>query len=374
MNESKISKNTFALISIIAIVFILYILQSVLIPILLAIMLSVMLYPATKFLERKFRFNRMLSAITVLLLFIFITLGLFAFIGFQLTEILSKGDVYSKRLTEISAEVSKLISSNFNIDIKKIISNKNFKIEEIIKTNFSKITDFISASGGIIANGILIILYIFFFFYYRKFFINFIHKVFPSKNNSYLNIVLKKIYITQQYYLLGMVTVMGIVGGLNTIGLLLLGIENAFFFGFLGAFLLLIPYIGIIIGSLLPALVALATKDSAWYALGVIGIFGFVQFLEGNFITPKITASKVSINAFISILSLLLFSMLWGIGGMILALPVTATMKIIFEQIPSLRAYAFLLSEPEDHFTERTVINRLKKWKKIRAEKNKMNK
>ena len=369
MEETATTKLAFSLLSAIGIVFILYILQPVLIPLLLAVMLSIMLFPATKFLERKFRFNRMLSALTIILLFIFVTIGLFTFIGFQLTEILGRGDIYSKRLTEISGEISNYFSTNFNIDFKKIISNKNFKIEEIVKTNFTKISGVISASGGIIGNGILIIFYIFFFLYYRKFFLNFIHKAFPSKNNLYLNKVLRKIYITQQYYLLGMATVMGIVGVLNSIGLLLLGIENAIFFGFLGASLLLIPYIGIIIGSLLPALVALATKDSAWYALGVIGVFGFVQFLEGNFITPKITASKVSINAFISIVSLLLFSMLWGTAGMILALPVTATLKIIFEQIPTLRPYAYLLSEPEDHLTERTVLNRLKIWKEIRAKK-----
>ena len=78
----------------------------------------------------------------------------------------------------------------------------------------------------------------------------------------------------------------------------MLGIGNPFFFGFLVALLLLIPYIGVIIGSLLTAVIALATKDSAWYAIGVIGVFGFIQFLEGNFITPKITGSKVSVNAF----------------------------------------------------------------------------
>jgi hypothetical protein len=50
----------------------------------------------------------------------------------------------------------------------------------------------------------------------------------------------------------------------------------------------------------LPAAVALATKDSYWYAAGVIAIFGFIQFIEGNFITPKITGSKVSLNSFAS--------------------------------------------------------------------------
>lgn len=88
--------------------------------------------------------------------------------------------------------------------------------------------------------------------------------------------------------------------------MLILEISNPFFYGFFVA-LLLIPYIGVIIGSLVPTNIALTTKNQAWYALGVIAIFGFIQFLEGNFITPKITGSKVSVNAFVVITSLLLF-------------------------------------------------------------------
>ncbi len=181
--------------------------------------------------------------------------------------------------------------------------------------------------------------------------------------------ILNKLYEVQQNYLIGLFTVMGIVGALNSFGLLILGIDNAFFFGFLAALLLLIPYIGIIIGSILPALVALATKDSLWYPLGVMVIFAFIQFIEGNFITPKITGSKVSINAFVAILSIILFSMLWGIAGMIVALPVIASLKVVFDTIPELKPYGFLIGEPLDEDLRSEASIRLKKWKLIRKEK-----
>jgi predicted PurR-regulated permease PerM len=181
--------------------------------------------------------------------------------------------------------------------------------------------------------------------------------------------ILTKLYNVQQNYLVGLLTVMFIVGVLNSIGLLLLGIDYPFFFGFLCALLLLIPYIGIIIGSLLPALVALATKDSFWYAIGVIGIFSFIQFIEGNFITPKITGSKVSINAFVSILSIVVFAMLWGTTGMILALPITASLKVLFDHSPRFQIYGFLLGEPTEEFLKSRARRRLKIWKQIRKNK-----
>src|SRR5690606_23877459 len=111
--------------------------------------------------------------------------------------------------------------------------------------------------------------------YYRRFFRVFCYKLFRDKPKAFLNKMIEKIYNIQQNYLVGLIKVIFIVGILNTVGLLILGIDHAIFFGFFAAILLLIPYIGIIIGSLIPAIVALVTKDSAWYAFGVVAIFMF---------------------------------------------------------------------------------------------------
>src|SRR5690606_41918749 len=141
-------------------------------------------------------------------------------------------------------------------------------------------------------------------------------------------------YDVVQSYLMGLILVMGIVAILNTVGLYILGVQYAWFFGTLASLLMLLPYIGIAIGSILPAIFALATKDSAWYALGVIAWFQVVQFLEGNFITPNIVGSKVSINPLMAIISIFLGGMLFGIAGLILALPLPATIKVILDYTP----------------------------------------
>ena len=141
--------------------------------------------------------------------------------------------------------------------------------------------------------------------------------------------------------------VIGIVATLNSVGLLLLGVDYAVFFGTLAAFLLLIPYIGIMIGSLLPIVYALVTKDSPVYAVGVAGIFLFVQFLEGNFITPHIVGSKVSVNPLAAIIALILGGQLWGVAGLVLALPLTAILKVVFDNIESMKPYGYLIGEPE---------------------------
>lgn len=251
-----------------------------------------------------------------------------------------------------------------------VIGDEPIEIKDLAKQNSGNIIDVITKSGSALGDFILSPLYMFLFLLYRNFLVSFLYKATAKIcRKSKLRLILKDLYKVQQNYLVGLITVMTLVGILNSLGLLALGIDYPFFFGFLAALLLLIPYIGIIIGSLLPALVAFATKDSYWYGIGVIAIFGFIQFLEGNFITPKITGSKVSLNAFISILSIILFSMLWGIPGMILALPVTASLKVIFDNSERMQPVGFLLGDVDEKYFNSKAKNRLKIWKKIRIAK-----
>jgi predicted PurR-regulated permease PerM len=92
----------------------------------------------------------------------------------------------------------------------------------------------------------------------------------------------------------------------------------------------------------------LLTKDSIWYAVGVAGAFTVVQFLEGNFITPNIVGSKVSVNPLAAIIALILGGMLWGPAGMILSIPFTAILKVILDNIEPLEPFGFLLGEPPE--------------------------
>ena len=92
-------------------------------------------------------------------------------------------------------------------------------------------------------------------------------------------------------------------------------------------------------------IIALLTKESAWYAVGVIGIFSFVQFLEGNFITPRITGSKVSINALAAIIALLIGGKILGVAGMILADPCLGIFKILLSNSSHLKPFVILIED-----------------------------
>lgn len=336
------------LLAIVAVGFMLYVLKPLVVPLMFAIILSVLIFPFVAFLEYKVRLGSMVSTIAGVAIMYSCILLITYFIFVQISYFAEDGDRYIAKINELYQNFRRYLVQKTDIGA-VVLPHKNMEISELAQENSAIISSFLNDLTTIVGDALLVPIYMFFIIYFRHFFAEFVYRVFKM-HNAELDEVMVKIYQVIRYYLSGMLIVMIIVGFLNSAGLLLLGIENPFLFGFLGSFLLIIPYIGIAIGALLPTLVALVTKDSYWYAVGVIGVFWFVQILEGNIITPNITGSKISLNAFVSILSLIAFAMLWGIAGMMLALPLTAMVKIIFDQQPHTEPYGFLLGEPDKKF------------------------
>jgi predicted PurR-regulated permease PerM len=132
---------------------------------------------------------------------------------------------------------------------------------------------------------------------------------------------------------------------MNSVALLILGIDYAILLGIIGALLNVIPYIGGIIAVALPMMIAIATKSTAWYAVYVLAAYYFIQLIDNHYIVPKIVASKVKINALFAIIVVLAGNALWGIPGMFLAIPLLAIVKLICDNIESLKPWGFLLGD-----------------------------
>ena len=202
--------------------------------------------------------------------------------------------------------------------------------------------DILLSTTTAISTLIQIPIYIFLFLIYRNKFRDFFLSLVPGDEEFGWKTDIERVV---QGYISGLTLVTLIIASLNCIGLLALGIDHAIFFGILSGVLTIIPYVGIIIGALFPIIMALITKDSIWYTIGVIIVFSIVQFLEGNFITPRITGSKVSINALAAIVALLLGGKILGIAGMILAVPAIGVLKILLSHSDHLKPFVILLED-----------------------------
>ena len=362
-SNNSVFSTAARLISLVLIVIIIYHVQSVLLPLIFSMLIAITLFPLARRLE-SWKIPRLLSSIIAVIVAIIVISGLIYLIINQVLNIGKNGEDMVARFQGILQVIldwanrqfgltNDMVSEKFNEFTNNLLSNATIYLQ----TAFSSL-------GGILSSGVLVPLFVFFMLYYRDFFREFFFKSFKSTGNERVSKILDNIYAVVQSYLAGLLTVMGIVAILNTGGLMLMGIDYAWFFGTLAALLMLIPYIGIAIGSILPALFAIATKDSAWYAVGVIGWFQVVQFFEANLITPNIVGSKVSINPLMSIVGLLLGGMLFGLAGLILALPLIAILKVLLDATPSLSHFGFLIGEPEDDLLKsHTSVARLRRWR-----------
>ncbi|MDC7999372.1 AI-2E family transporter [Gilvibacter sediminis] len=364
---SYLNQTTSNLLLLIGLVFVLYTLKSLIVPLLLAIIMSVVIFPFQQTLERKLKCNRLVATLISLTVVFSITIILLLTLGSQLHFFIENSNTYGDKIVNVYTDTIKEIESVLQVRSSNSLLREDVKFGALIKENFDVVSAVALGWGSLLSDLILIPIYIFFFLYYRKFFRNFAYRLFSGDSKSYINTMIEKIYTAQRRYIYGLLKVMLIVGTLNSIGLLLLGIENALFFGFFAALLLVVPYVGVIVGALLPALVALATKDSYLYAVGVLALFSFIQFVEGYFITPKVIGGDISVNAFAAIFALLAFAMLWGIAGMILALPITAALKILFDHSTKYAALGFLIGQPEDRYLNNQARQRLKR---LKARKN----
>ena len=360
MNEIKFASpvRTAAILIILVICFIILAwAEDVIVPLLFAVIFSALLFPMCLRLEDWGCHKGVASFISVLAAGV-ITAAFLGIVVMQVMHLAGQGPQFVARLSQLLDRIENAIAQHLHIGKSTTADHVHLMLGKLVDNSSAYFSSTMSFTTNMISQFLLILLFSFFLLYLRVFFLEFFYKAFASSEKTLIDETMQKIYAVIQNYLLGLLKVIVIIGTLNSIGLWALGIESPLFFGFLGGILVIIPYIGILIGSALPLLVALVTKDSYWYAVGVMGVFLFVHILEGNVITPYVVGSKVSINPLVAVFSLLLFGKLWGLSGLILALPVTAICKIIFDTLPGFKAVGFLLGKPQKyHFKRHSALH-----------------
>lgn len=203
----------------------------------------------------------------------------------------------------------------------------------------------ISTMSNTLVGIFLVPVYVFMMLYYQPIIVGFLHNVFGKEHSDELNEILPVTQEIIKNYLVGLIIETGIVATLNSIGLFILGIEYALLLGLIGGLLNVIPYLGAIMAAMLYMIVALVTKDHPSYALFVLINYMVIQFIDNNFLVPKIIGSKVKLNPFVSIMAVIAGGALWGIPGMFLSIPLIAIVKVICDRIEPWQAWGFLLGD-----------------------------
>lgn len=146
-------------------------------------------------------------------------------------------------------------------------------------------------------------------------------------------------------YVLGELFVVLITACITTAGLLVLRVPYGYILGPLAGLCVLVPYVGVILSTTPAFLVAFLAGRDAALPVKVLIFYSIVQFLEGNVLTPFIVGSRVKLHPLAVLFAFLFWGILWGVPGAILAVPLTATIKVVAERFDRFAPWAALLGD-----------------------------
>lgn len=325
---------------------ILYFGREIFIPISFALLISFVLYPVCVWLERKGT-GRLLAITIAISLLIIAGLLIVALLIYQFISFLYEWPALYEKLEKSVQDISNLLIDVFGIPlerqqdwISKLASQSGSDILDLVRNA-------ITASVFSTVLFILVPVYAVLILYYRAHWVKILQRLFPKVNSESLRNIISQTVTTYYSFIKGMAIVYLVVGILNSIGLLLLGIPHAILFGFIAAVLTFIPYIGIMVGSLLPIAVAWLTYNSIWYPVGIIAVFAVVQYLEANIIFPLAVSNRLNVNTLVMLVAIFVGGVLWGLAGMILFVPFVGIAKLIADHNPKWKTLSMILGVNE---------------------------
>ena len=320
--------------------------REVFIPISFALLISFILYPVCAWLERR-GVGRLLAISISISLMIIAGLLIVALLIHQFISFLNEWPSLQEKLAKSLQEISKLLINVFGISherqqdwISKLASQSGSDILSLVRNA-------VTASVSSTVLFVLVPVYSVLILYYREHWMKIIQRLFPKVNRESLREIISLTVTAYYNFIKGMAIVYLVVGILNSIGLLLLGIPHAILFGFIAAVLTFIPYFGIMVGSLLPITVAWVTYNSIWYPIGIIAIFAVVQYLEANVIFPLAVSNRLNVNTFVMLVAIFVGGVLWGLAGMILFVPFVGIAKLIADHNPKWKTVSMILGVTE---------------------------
>jgi predicted PurR-regulated permease PerM len=350
-------RSTVILLGLTLIVFILFELRDILIPLSLAIMMAILLNPFVTRLQ-KWGVPHMLSIIIALTTATVVFLGLGYFLASQVVSFGDDLPMLKEKVSGLFSSLQGSLHDHLGVSIKqqnKWLNETQSDINPVIGKLMGNVF-------GIFSVALLLPIFTLLLIYYKKLILNFLFESFSETNANNISEVLVKTKSAIQNYMVGLLIEGVIVAALNSAALLILGVKYAILLGVIGAIVNILPFIGGVLAIIFPVIIATITKDGIQTQLLVIVAYIIIQFTDNHVLIPFIVSSKVRINALLSIIVVLLGGILWGIAGMFLAIPFVGVLKIIFDRVDGLKPWGRLLGNEIPVYQKREMLkSRLKR-------------
>jgi predicted PurR-regulated permease PerM len=330
---------------ILAVFYTIYFMRSVLLPIVLGLLLSYLLRPIVRALAR-LRIPLPVGAA-------FILLGLFAIVSYGISALVTPAVGWVQKapegLTELQHKLLPVKKSVAQVtqatgEIEKLAStNADGKTVEVKQHPISEM--FFVRTPELIADAVLLTILLYFMLVYDQVFIAKLVKLLPTLSDKKMAVAIAHDIESQiSRYLFTITAINASLGAAVGTAVGLLGLHNPVMWGVMVAVLNFVPYLGALTGIICMTIGAVLSFNSLGYALIFPGVYLAFGTLEGSFITPWVMGRSLSLNPVIILLSLMFWGWLWGIVGVILAVPILAAFKIFCAHVKPMEPLAEFLS------------------------------
>jgi len=327
--------------------FILWFGQPFLVPLAFAFLIALVLYPICSFLESK-GLGKALSIALPIILLILLFGGIIALLSYELVLISGKWPLIQIQLDDFLHKTQQQLEDEFGWTAEKQLIWVKENLKALTQNAGTYLTNTISTIFKGLFNLIIVPIYVTLILLFRSRLVRFLVDIIPDKMHSIMPLVINDTVKVFSKFIRGMAMVYIIVGLLNSIGLWIIGVENPVIYGMISAIMTIIPYFGIIISALLPITLTWIETESLFQPIGIIIVFGVVQYLEAYLIFPYVVGRFVHLNTLVSIAAILLGALIWGVSGMVLFLPLFAVFKIFSEHFPNMQPWSKLLGNTKD--------------------------
>jgi predicted PurR-regulated permease PerM len=337
----------------------LYIAQTFLVPLAFAAILAMLLTPMCNKLEH-LGITRPLAALICVLVLLLFFFGLGMVLSTQIASFTEQLPQIERQISQKLQQAQQFVQQRLGISPQEQQSAIQGQSGYTPGSITSAVIGFLGSFTSTLASMLLTLVYLYMLINYRQRFKTFILKLVSDEQEEKTRRVISDSSSVAQQYLVGRGMLILILAVMYSIGLKLIGLDNAILISLLAALVSIIPYIGNIIGVAIPLLMALAQGGDAMLFLGIIVVFSVAQFVESYILEPYVVGAEVDIHPFFTVVVIIAGEIIWGIPGMILAIPLVGILKIVMDNIKALHPYAYLIGDTEKN--SETVSDKLKKW------------
>jgi predicted PurR-regulated permease PerM len=324
--------------------------ELVLVVLLTSVLLAFILAPIAQFLER-FRLPRSLASIVPVFLLMAVVVGITYLSYNQAASFVHNLPQYSGKIREEMARLrqkAERIESRIEGTPEEHTPSTTRTQGNIFNVRGSNWTELLTRGFGSFSSALLAASFVPFLVYFMLSWQQHARSatvmLFPLEDRHTAYVTLGLIASMMRSFMVGNLLI-GIF--MSAVGTLVFGLLHLPFFYFVGpisGFLSLIPYLGVVLALAPPLLVGIGQVDSGDAAVIVVTVLALHLF-SLNVLYPKFLGSRVQLNPLAVTISLLFWGWLWGAMGLVLAVPVTGAMKIIFDHIQPLKPYGVWLGE-----------------------------